>query len=148
MVDLYIRKDVAEKYPARLPRDIEAIPSKNGYCLLTPFIKPDGEAIGLEIVSLSGGDFRISDMGDTMGYLYVNGLMADIAAPDYAASVAGVYGVSWDGNVLSVECCADAVGGAVHNLIQCILAITGYAQCRNNRSRAYRRPFSCHSPPP
>ena len=148
MVDLDIRKGVAEKYPARLSRDIEAIPSKNGCCLLTPFVRPDGEAIGLEIVSLSGGDFRLSDMGDTMGYLYVNGLMADIAAPDYAASVAGVYGVSWDGNVFSVECCADEVGGAVHNLIQCIMVITYYAQGRNSTSRAYRRPFSHHSPPP
>ena len=80
-----LRKGVAEKYPARRSRDIEAIPSKNGCCLVTPFIRPEGEAIGSEIVSLSGGNFRLSDMGDTMGYRYVNGLMAEIAA-----SVAGV----------------------------------------------------------
>lgn len=134
MVDLDLRKGVAEKYLERLSMDIEAIPAKNGGCLLTPFIRPDGEAIGLEIVLLSGGDFRLSDMGDTVGYLYVNGLIADLAAPDYTAVVAGVYGVALDGNALSVECCADAVGDAAHNLIQCVLAVTGYAQGRNSVS--------------
>ncbi len=127
---------VAGKYLTRLSNDLGIIPSENGCHLLTPFIRPDGEAIGLEITALGNESFRLSDMGDTLGYLYVNGLTADLAVPDYTRSIARLYGASFDGNALIIDSCSDALGDAVHNIIQSVLSVTSFAQGRSSKTPA------------
>ena len=123
-------------YLGSLAQNVSVIPCESGCHLLTPFIRPDGEAIGLEIASLPSGDFCLSDMGDTLGYLYVNGLAEDLAAPDYAHSLAGAYGVSVRDNAMTISACPDDLGDAIHNLIQAVLAVTNFGQGRGYSSPA------------
>ena len=125
-----IGKNLAEEYLNSLSKNIAVIPYENGCRLMTPFTRPDGEAIGLEIALLSDGDFCISDLGDTLGYLYVNGITKDLAAPDYIHSIAEAYGVSIRDNAMTVGSCREDLGNVAHRLIQAILAITSFAQGR------------------
>ena len=123
-------KKLLDAYLGNLARNVSVIPYGSGCHLLTPFIRPDGEAIELEIASLPSGDFCLSDMGDTLGYLYVNGLAEDLAAPDYAHSLAGTYGVLIRHSAMTISTCPDDLGDAIHNLIQAVLAVTNFGQGR------------------
>ena len=127
-----IGKDLAEEYLRSLSKNTAVVPYENGCHLLTPFIRPDGESIGLEIALLPNGDFCLSDMGDTLGYLYVNGITKDLVAPDYAHSIAAAYGASIRDNAITVGSCREELGDAAHSLIQAILAVTSFAQGRNS----------------
>ena len=42
--------------------------------LATPFVRPDGEGIEVELIKRPDGIANLSDMGSTISYLYVNGL--------------------------------------------------------------------------
>lgn len=127
-----IEKGVVEEYLKSMGENLFVVASANGCRLYTPFIRPDGEAIGMEINLLPSGDFRLSDMGDTVGYLYVNGLATDLAVPDYAHSIAKRYGASFLENDLVIDSTAKELGNCVHNLIQSAVAITSFAQGRNS----------------
>lgn len=123
-------KELLDAYLGSLAKNVSVMPYESGCHLLTPFIRPDGEAIGLEIASLPNGDFSLSDMGDTLGYLYVNGLAEDLAAPDYAHSLAGTYAVTFIDNAMTVSCCPEGLGDAVHNLVQAVMAVANFGQGR------------------
>ncbi len=125
-----IGKDLVGEYLRRLSQNVSVIAHENGCQLVTPFIRPDGEAIGLEFASLPSGDYCISDMGDTLGYLYVNGLTKDLSAPEYVHSVAGSYGVLIRDNAMTISSCPEDVGDAVHSLIQAVQAVANFAQGR------------------
>ena len=130
-----IGKELLDAYLGSLAKNVSVIPYESGCHLLTPFIRPDGEAIGLEITSLPNGDFRLSDMGDTLGYLYVNGLAEDLAAPDYSHSLAETYAVTFVDNAMTISCYPEDLGDAVHNLIHAVLAVTNFG-----RGRAFSDP--------
>ena len=67
-------RNVIESYLKAMGDDFELTPSDSGCYIVTPFTRPDGEAIELELTVLPNGSARLSDMGDTLSYLYVNGL--------------------------------------------------------------------------
>ena len=69
-----ICEDAIADYLAYVKGEFEATGSDSGCFLATPFVRPDGEGIEVEIEVLSDGRICISDMGDTFGYLYVNGM--------------------------------------------------------------------------
>jgi hypothetical protein len=127
-----IAEGVVEEYLKCIGENLFATTSVNGCFLLTPFIRPDGEAIAMEIGLLPSGDLRISDMGETVGYLFVNGLAEDLAVPDYAHSIARLYGTSFLTNDLTIDSKTEDLGNSVHNLVQSTLAITHFAQGRNS----------------
>ena len=67
-------EEVIGAYLTGLQGDFECSHSAEGWFLTTPFVRPDGEGIEIELQPLPDGDINIADMGDTLGYLYVNGM--------------------------------------------------------------------------
>ena len=121
---------VVDRYIKGLSDQFSATPTNRGCFVLTPFDRPDGEGIELEIENLSSGKIRISDMGDTLGYLYVNGLTLTRTVMDKARHISLSYGVSLESATLSIEEEPEYAGDALHNLIQATLAVTDLIQRR------------------
>ena len=120
--------EIVSKYLERLSNDFVVTPSGKGCFISTPFIRPDGEGIELELESLPNGRVRLSDMGSTLGYLFVNGLTMNEATLEQAKSMSGTYGVSLNKSVLEIDGEPPAVDEALHNLIQAALAVTALSQ--------------------
>ncbi len=130
--------DVAAKYLTFLSGDFETAPSPeahNGCYVLTPFLRPDGEAIELELALLPGGRARLSDMGDTLGYLYVNGLTLTRSVMDKAGSIARRHQTSLSQSALVIEDEGELAGDSVHRLIQAVLEVSALIQVRRSAGR-------------
>ena len=74
-------------------------------------------------------------MGDTLSYLYVNGLTLTRGVLDKARDIAKSYGVSLERNTLVVDFTDEGAGDEMHRLIQSILAVTHLIQGRRTGSR-------------
>ena len=128
---------VVSRYIQRLQADFEATKSDNGYYLLTPFNMPDGQGIQLELENLPNGNILISDMGDTINYLFVNGLPLGKSVMDKVKYIAAKHGVSFEHSAIKAEIPPESAGDALHELIQAVLAATDLIQTR--RSKPPRR---------
>ena len=135
MTNTNLHGGLVAKYLERLSADFEVTPSDTGCFVLTPFIRPDGEAIELELDTLPNGRVRLGDMGDTLGYLFVNGLTLSQTVMDYAKRISMSYGVSLQRDTLSIEVEQPAMGDAFHYLIQAVLAVTDLIQTRDTTNR-------------
>lgn len=124
-------------YVATLRRGFEASSVDSGRCLIvTPFRRPDGEMIELEAELLSGDHVRLSDVGDSIGYLHVNGLSVTRAVLDEIKRVSRRYGVSLEGTELLIDAASqDTHGDAMHALLQTALAVTDMIQKRRPHER-------------
>lgn len=123
---------VVQNYLNFLSADFEVTPTENGCYLLTPFIRPDGECIELEIVSLPNGATRLGDMGDTMGYLYTNGLTLTESVMDQARRSARRHRVALRQSALEIETESALTGDEVHRLIQAAMEISNLIQGRRS----------------
>ncbi len=115
--------------------EAEAVDDKR--CLIvTPFRRPDGEMVEVEAEMLPGGSFRMSDVGDSIGYLHVNGLSVTRGVLEDIKRLSRSYGVSLDGYELTIEAAnQSAWGQALHSILQATLAATDLIQKR----RPYER---------
>ena len=120
----YDYAQVVPAYLRQLSNDFEMSQTDNGCFVLTPFLRPDGEAIQLQVETGPDGNVRLSDMGDSLGYLYVNGLTLSNSVMESAQRISRGFGVTLSRNELSVESDDQAVGDALHRLIQAALAVT------------------------
>ena len=127
-------EEVIDKYLANLRADFDCSPSAEGWFLATPFIRPDGEGVEVEVQVLPDGQISITDMGDTLGYLYVNGLTLSQALIAAARQIAKTHGVSLQRNQLNVQVSPDSIGAGVHGLIQASLSVTDLIQKRRPTS--------------
>ena len=135
MVSLDVCEGLVAKYLERLSDDFESVPSSNGCFVVTPFTRPDGEAIEVEVEVLHSDAVRLSDMGDTLGYLYVNGLALSRSTLDYAKGIAMTHGVSLQRTALNIEAESSEIGDALHALIQSALEVTFLIQRRRPSNR-------------
>lgn len=126
-------ENVAEQYLKWLSSEIETYPLDNkGYFVSIPFERPDGEWIGLEVNSLPDGNIRITDMGDTLGYLFVNGLTLSDKMMDRAKDVSKRYGVSLEDGPIAIEAEPESIGEAFHCIVQATIAVTDLIQMRRS----------------
>ncbi len=132
-----ICSEVVNQYLARLSADFEVSPSDSGCYVATPFTRPDGEVVEFELVTLPTGQMRLADMGDTLGYLYVNGLTLTRSVIDKTRDIARSYGVSLERNTLAVGLERDSqiTGEELHRLLQATLAVTHLVQGRRTSGR-------------
>ena len=128
-------EEVIDAYLTVLREDFECSRSQEGWFITTPFVRPDGEGIEIELQPLPDGDINIADMGDTLGYLYVNGMTLSQALIATARQIAKTHGVSLQRNQLSLRVDQDSIGTGLHDLIQAILSITDLIQRRRPTSR-------------
>ncbi len=127
--------DMVADYIDILKDDFHVAPSDSGCMLATPFIRPDGEGIEIELEALPDGRVRIGDMGDTLGYLYVNGMTLSRNLIADARRISKPYDVSLTNNELSVTVEPESLGRGVHGLIQAIISVTDLIQKRRPTSR-------------
>ena len=126
---------VVDRYLKLLSDDVEITPSDSGCYVLTPFTRPDEEAIELELVSFANGSVRFSDMGDTLGYLYVNGLTLTQTVLDKTRNIARRNRVLLRQGALMIEGDDTMNGDALHQLIQATVEATSLIQGRRSTSR-------------
>lgn len=128
-------EEVIGAYLAELQTDFECAQSAEGWYLTTPFVRPDGEGIEIELQVLPDGNISITDMGDTLGYLYVNGMTLSRTLITSVRQMAKPHGVILQRNQLSLQVDQDSIGIGVHDLIQATLRITDLIQKRRPTSR-------------
>lgn len=128
---------IVGKYLGFLSGDFEITPLRSGHSgcyVITPFARPDGEAIELELTLLPNSQIRLSDMGDTLAYLYVNGLTLTRSVRDKIRRIARRYRLNLRQNALVIESENAIEGEAVHRLMQATLEATALIQSRSRRS--------------
>jgi hypothetical protein len=108
----------------------------NGCVIVTPFIRPDGEAIEIALIHLSSDQMEFSDMGDTFGYLYVNGLTATRSLTDTVRRLTKRFNISLRNQELITEPAhGEQLGISLHSLIQGILQTSDLIQKRRPANR-------------
>ena len=128
---------VLESYITTLHDGFEAVDVAKDRCLLvTPFRRPDGEMIQVEVQALADGGLRLSDAGDSIAYLHVNGLSVTRGVRDDAKKLARRFGVSLDMYELAVEVGdGTELGEVMHGMIQASIAVTDMIQKRRPYTR-------------
>ena len=126
---------IVNRYLADLRMGFEVSPSEDGCFLSTPYTRPDGEGFEFEVRTLPDGRICMSDMGDTIGYLFVNGLTLSQALLASARQIAKTHGVSLQRNELNVEADADSIGEGVQGLVQAALSVSNLIHRRRTGSR-------------
>ena len=126
---------IVARYVETLSGGFEFQPATGGCYIVTPFTRPDGEAIELALSHRDDGGLALSDMGDTLGYLYVNGLRLTQSVLGKAQHIARRHGVSLNRAALAIEGADAAEGEAVHQLIQAALEVTALIQGRRSVGR-------------
>ena len=127
-------RELVDSYLKLMSDDFEITPSDGGCYVLTPFMRPDGEAIELEMTTLPDGKIRLSDMGDSLGYLYVNGLTLTRTVVEKTRRIAHRNRVSLRQGALVAD--EDTVhGDGLHRLIHTTLEATALIQGRRSADR-------------
>lgn len=126
---------IVDRYLADLRMGFEVSASEDGCFLSTPYTRPDGEGFEFEVRTLPDGRICMSDMGDTIGYLFVNGLTLSQTLLASARQIAKTHGVSLQRNELNVEADANSIGEGVHGLTQAALSVSNLIHRRRTGSR-------------
>ena len=106
------------------------------FYLTLPFNRPDGEFIEIEITTQQDGRLRLSDMGDSLGYLHINGLTTSRAILDTVRGFAQQDGLSFERYELAVSVRPeDDIGKWLHSLTQTIIRVTDLIQKRRPSER-------------
>ena len=136
MTTLDACEDLIKGYIGELEGGFAAKSSGAGCLVTTPFIRPDGESIEVELASELEGPAHLTDMGDTLGYLHVNGLTLSRGLLSSTKDICKQYGVSLLRSELVVEFDGQSgLGDALHRHIQAILSVTNLIQKRRPTGR-------------
>ena len=129
---------VVQSYLTHLESDFKSIESDFGCVIVTPFTRPDGEYIEIAIEPLPHDRVRLTDMGDTLGYLYVNGMTLSPSLVDSVRHISQPYRVTLDGSAFVVQAERHReFGDAMHRMIQTILSATEMIQKRRPTADAH-----------
>lgn len=127
--------DTITAYTGLVEGQFSVVDSDDGCFLVTPFERPDGDFIELQVEPLAGDRVRLSDMGDSLGYLYVNGLTLSKAVMQEAQRISASFGVSLDRGTVWYEGEQQSAGEGMHRLIQATQAVSSLIQKRRPHSR-------------
>ncbi len=117
-------------YLDQVSSEFVTVQSEIGCTVVTPFVRPDGEEIELQIEARGENRVVLNDMGDSLGYLYVNGLTLSKATMDKVRSISKGYGVAIERNELRVDVHGESIGDGLNRLMQSALAVTCLIQIR------------------
>lgn len=119
-----------EQYLTSLRGDFVTEDSADGCVIITPFMRPDGDFIEVVVERLSSGRLHLTDLGDTLGYLFVSGIPIGRRLQDDARRIGGRFGVSIATNELVMEADELGLGEALHSLIQASLSVASLIEKR------------------
>ena len=128
-------KEAIAAYLATLNDEFQVALDGEDCVLATPFVRPDGEGIEVELITRQDGIANLSDMGNTLSYLYVNGLTLNRSLMGQAKSIARSHGVQIQRNALIISIGQESVGQSIHGLIQAALEVSSLIHKRRPTSR-------------
>ena len=127
---------VIKSYINALETDFEVIGREDDKCvMLTPFRRPDGGYIEVELSSRPDGDITISDMGESITYLLVNGLTVGRKTVDDARRVCKRFGADLVKSEILVETTPAEEGMRFNEFVQAALAVSEMIQRRRPMNR-------------
>lgn len=127
---------VVESYIGSMLRGFTVLPRGVNRCLVvTPFRRPDGEAVELEVESQADGTLRLSDLGDSIAFLDVNGLTLSRNVMQDARRVCRRHQVELSRYELVAKADPSDSGERLHELIQATLMVSDLIQRRRPNER-------------
>ena len=103
------------------------MPGEEGW-LITPFERPDGDYIELQLSSEDDGRVTISDCGDTTNFLFASGLDVDSQSlRDSLSTIASSYSVDITENEICLSVSQDRLGEGLHRLLNAIQTVNQLA---------------------
>ena len=130
------REQAIDEYLTHLKMGFDGFADDGDCVVTTAFVRPDGEGIDVALRPLPDGRVSITDMGNTFGYLFVNGLSLSRSLLEDARRIAKVHGVMLQRNRLVMNVEAEGVGMGMHGLIQATLAVSDLVHKRRPSPRA------------
>lgn len=129
-------EELVKQYLEQLQGMFATIPSDNGCFVVTPFTRPDGESVEVALELQPDGRFRLTDMGDTLGYLYVHGLTLSRSIVDSTKGICRQFSASLEGAEIVIQMDnPQGLGEALHRLTQTVFSVTDLIQKRRPMER-------------
>ena len=128
---------VLDHFLSTLEREFSVENTPIGCVIYTPFVRPDGDQIELLLES-AAGVIRVTDMGDTLGYLHVNGYSTTRTVVADVRRIGGRYGVALERNELTVpigDVSHPAVASPLHSLLQAVMSVANLIEKRRPHAR-------------
>ncbi len=119
-----------------LHASVEGHPDEGGCVIITPFTYPDLASIEL-YVYIEGDAFLLTDEGETLNMLYVNGLTLETKREGRAEleRIAHRYQVDFRDAAFSVRVREADLGGAAHRLLNALQAVGYLLYRKQHRAR-------------
>ncbi len=126
---------IIEKYLNTLKSDFSIIEADAECRLVTPYYRPDGDAIEVVLKELGGERIRLSDDGQTLDYLFLSGLNVEKNKDllDEAIQIARRCGASLENSEIFIEIGAGTEGESLAKLISAIESVTYLIYRRQHR---------------
>ncbi len=126
---------VIDEYLHALKSEFAIIQGDDECRLVTPYYRPDGDAIEVILRDLGNGQLRLSDAGGTLDYLFLSGLNLDKNKTlyDEALQIARRRGALLDNSEIYLETRPESEGDALAKLISAIESVTYLIYRRQHR---------------
>lgn len=101
------------------------------WLIVTPFTRPDGEYIELELVPQNGGKVRLTDNCSTVDYLFTSGV--DVEAVDFKLLLSLItrgFGIETSEEEVYKVASMDSIGHDLHKMLNAILGVSFLAYRR------------------
>jgi hypothetical protein len=128
---------VVEKLIESLEAEFETRPLRDGCAITTPFLYPDFASIEMYLEPV-GNDLLLTDEGETLNMLFVNGLTIEKNKDLYkeAKQIARSRGAQLQNSAISIMTTPGQLGEATQSLLNAIQAISYLIYKRRNVERA------------
>lgn len=126
-------EQVVHGYLEELDQEVVVEPIVDGCVIITPFLMPDGDYLEVTARFLPSGTVRLTDTGETISFLWLNGLSLSRTILQDVRRIARRYGTSLNRNQLVVD--SDEGDNPLHRLIQAILGVASLIEKRRPYAR-------------
>lgn len=122
--------EIVSTYIANLEANFSVEAHPSGCVIVTPFLRPDGDCIEILIEERIDGDLLLTDMGDTLGYLHVNGMLLSRRLMDDARRISHRFGASINVNEIVLQTEVSGINASLHDLVQASINIAALVEKR------------------
>ena len=116
--------DVTSAYTKYLCDQVADMSEELPHRVVTPHIRPDGECIELEVCALGDGRFRVSDMVNSIAYLWTTAVIPEFEPTDGIELIARVFSVDIVDSELQVEADEETLGERTYALLEAVRAVS------------------------
>ena len=114
-------QEAVRSYTDLLCGSFEIVSVAGGCLLVTPFQRQDGEFIELEMCLLNDGKLKLTDNGDTIGYLWVSGLnIRRRGMRKIFGEIASRYGVEVSNDEISKLSSRETIGQDIDKMLRAV----------------------------